>query len=271
MARQAAIFVGAALAAIAVAVAAALGVSGRGAELYLVLAYLGPFGSFDAVLGELREHAVWASWVGHVSIAVEDGRSAALRALSMPCEGRTWWLPNGTVKEAPCLRLERAGRPYVLIYRDGSKTLRFKGGNLEDVLWQVLQSDEVDILTKLSVEKILLDYLFDIPLAYGALAVPFCNGTYYGPPRPKVAVDVTVRFFIYPENKTIKPVELPRYVELPLKPLGPSWYEHFVVDACALDGVRREGVVAIVAKEKLDAALKALLKYTDMVHVKPIK
>jgi hypothetical protein len=32
--------------------------------------------------------------------------------------------------------------------------------------------------------------------------------------------------------------ELPKYVELPLKSLGPSRFCHYVVDACALGGVR---------------------------------
>jgi len=269
MTRQVAIFVGVVLAAAAVAVV--LGAGGREAELYLVSGYLGPFGNVDAALKELQKHAVWASWVGSVHIAIEDGKSAALRMLSMPCEGRQIWLPNGTVKSAPCLRLEQTGGPYVLVYRDGSKTLRFRGDTLEDALWLTLQHDEVDKTTKGEVETILLQYFFDIPLSSAAWALPFCNGTYYGPPRPKVAVDAVIRAFIYPENKTVKPVELPRYVELPLRPLGPSWFGHYVVDACALDNVRKEGVVAIVTKDKVETVLKILQKYTDMIHIKPIK
>ncbi|MFZ8838554.1 MAG: hypothetical protein ACO2PM_06365 [Pyrobaculum sp.] len=269
MTRQVAIFVGVVLAATAVAVV--LGAGGREAELYLVVGYLGPFGKVDAALEELQKYAVWASWVGSVGIAIEDGKSAALRMLSMSCEGRKIRLPNGTVKNAPCLRLEQAGGPYVLVYRDGSKTLRFRGDTLEDALWLTLQHDEVDKMTKGWVETILLQYLFDVPLSSAAWALPFCNGTYYGPPRPKVAVDAVIRAFIYPENKTVKPEELPRYVELPLRPLGPSWFGHYVVDACALDNVRKEGVVAIVTKDKVETVLKTLQKYTDGIYIKPIK
>ena len=269
MTRQVATLIGVMLAAAVVAVV--LGAGGRGAELYLVVGYLGPFGNVDAVLEELQKYAVWASWVGSVSIAVEDGKSTALRRLSMSCEGREIWLPNGTVRNAPCLRLEQAGGPCVLVYRDGSKTLRFRGDTLEDALWLTLQHDEVDEMTKGWVRTILLQYLFDIPLSSAAWALPFCNGTYYGPPRPKVAVDAVIRAFIYPENKTVKPEELPRYVELPLRPLGPSWFGHYVVDACALDNVRKEGVVAIVTKDKLETVLNTLQKYTDGIHIKPIK
>jgi len=269
MTKQVAIFVGVVLAAAAVVVV--LGTGGHGAELYLVVGYLGPFGNVDAALKEIQKYAVWASWVGSVNIAVEDGKSAALRMLSTSCEGRQIWLPNGTVKNAPCLRLEQAGGPYVLVYSDGSKTLRFRGDTLEDALWLVIQNDEVDEATKGEVKTILLHYLFDIPLSSAAWALPFCNGTYYGPPRPKVAVDAVIRAFFYPENKTVKPVELPRYVELPLRPLGPSWFGHYVVDACALGNVRKEGVVAIVAKDKVETVLKTLQKYTNTIHIQPIK
>jgi hypothetical protein len=72
----------------AAVVAVVLGAGGREAELYLVSGYLGPFGNVDTALKELQRYAVWASWVGSVSIAVEDGKSAALRDLSLTCEGR---------------------------------------------------------------------------------------------------------------------------------------------------------------------------------------
>jgi hypothetical protein len=166
-----------------------------------VSGYLGPFGNVDAALKELQKYAVWASWVRGVFLAVEDGKYAALRSLSLPCEGRQIWSPNGTVKNAPCLRLEQEGGPYVLVYRDGSKTLRFRGDTLEDALWLTLQHDEVDEMTKGWVRTILLQYLFDIPLSSAAWALPFCNGTYYGPPRPKVAVDAVIRAFTYPETR----------------------------------------------------------------------
>ncbi len=85
MTRQVATLIGVVLAAAVVAVV--LGAGGREAELYLVVGYLGPFGNVDAALEELQKYAVWASWVGSVGIAIEDGKSAALRSLSLPCEG----------------------------------------------------------------------------------------------------------------------------------------------------------------------------------------
>ncbi|MCC6020339.1 MAG: hypothetical protein LM577_03085 [Thermoproteaceae archaeon] len=259
-------------AALIAAASLALMAAGRPAQakLHLVSAHLGPSGNFSEALRELKDVSLWASWAGRVSIAAESGRLAALRRLSLPCGERRVYHFNGTAREIGCARLLQEGGRYVLIYRHGGRELRFTGESVEDVLWQALQSGEVDEYTKVVLSGALVDYLYDIPLAYSAWAIPFCNGTYYGPPGPRVAVSNTVRYFLHPQNRTVRVVELPKYVELPLKPLGPSWFGHYVVDACALGGVRGTDIVAIVTRDKLGAALGILQRYTRLIHVEPI-
>ena len=86
-----------------------------------------------------------------------------------------------------------------------------------------------------------------------------------------MAVDDVMRHVVHPENRTVKIVKAPEYVEVPLQPRGPHWLNgYYVVDACYLTGVQKEGVVAIVTKEKLGITIEILKKYTDFVNVKPI-
>mgnify|MGYP000104626127 FL=1 len=242
------------------------------AELYFVSAYIGPFGAVDEALEEVKEKSLWASWTGSVSIVIEDGRSHVIRRLSMPCLDRRVQHINGTVEEGACIRLVREGGGYVLIYRHKGKEVRFRGPTVEDVLWQALQSGEVAERDKVSISINLVYYLYNIPLTARAWAIPFCNGTYYGPlPRPKVAVDNVIRYIEHPENRTIKILKAPEYVEIPLQSLGPRWLNgRYVVDACFLTGVSKEGVVAIVMKENLKATIDILKKYTDFINIQPI-
>jgi hypothetical protein len=248
-----------------------------GAELYLVSAYIGPFGGVDKALEEVREKSLWASWMGSVSIVIEDGKSYVVRSLStMPCieGGSVARYPNGTVKELGCMRLVKEGGEYVFIYRHKGREVRFRGPTVEDALWQALQSDEVLWEDKMIIDGYLVKFLFDLPSTAGAWAIPFCNGTYYGPaPRLKVVVDGVVEYRIYPENRTVKLRRAPKYIEIPLRPLGQSWFGSGarVVDACFIPGVRKEGVVAIVKRENVEIVTEILKKYTDMINVRPIQ
>jgi len=80
-----------------------------------------------------------------------------------------------------------------------------------------------------------------------------------------------MRHVVHPENRTVKIVKAPEYVVFPLQPRSPYWLNgYYVVDACYLTGVQKEGVVAIVTKEKLGITIEILKKYTDFINVKPI-
>lgn len=241
------------------------------ASVYLVDGFIPPFAekNITAALGEAKNYSLWASWYGQVSIFVGSTREELPKLAERGYESKSHDVQTGKLMYE--LKFYKRGGKYVIEVREGPRRILVNDTDLEEVLWKALAagarspSELVDWLVA---------YKFDLPWAsYAALAVPFCNGSYYGPFPPPLKVGESyfrIQFFV--ENRTIKPFALPTYREVEAKWAGRDWFGNIAVDACALGyPVAKSGVVAIVDKNNVAKVVEILKSYGAQVSAYPIK
>lgn len=258
------------------------------ADRYLVIAYFPPHlaGSIDKALEEVRKDAQWASWFGDAGLALRRQRDVINKALEewgiRRDEEDPW---NIIVNE----RGERQKVTYPFAYRiykkDGKIVveLRQRGkvifnyttNDIEDAFWTLLKKGRELNDTLPEVLLRLIEYKYDLPLTYSAFAIPFCNGTYYGPDvKPlRVVIDGSVKVNYFVENRTIIPLRLPEAITVTnVTRVGELWLgRYYIIDACALPKVDKRGVIAVVHRDKLNSVVKILEKYLgEEPFVQPI-
>lgn len=80
-----------------------------------------------------------------------------------------------------------------------------------------------------------------------------------------MAGDISVEIRIFPENRTIVPIKLPKLVPVNMTKVGDSWYGHYVVDACALPfEVEKSRVLALVHKDDVEKVVSILSQVPDV-------
>lgn len=169
-------------------------VSQAKADRYLAIAYFPPHlaGNIDKALEEVKREAQWASWFGDVGLALKRQRDVINKILEEWGIGR-----DGASLTVVNERGERQKITYPFAYRiykrDGKivAEIRQKGRvvfnyttvDLEDVFWTLMEKGRElnDTTLEHALLSFLIAYKFDLPLDYFVFAIPFCNGTYYGP------------------------------------------------------------------------------------------
>ncbi|ABP51799.1 MAG: hypothetical protein OWQ51_11175 [Pyrobaculum arsenaticum] len=248
------------------------------ADRYLVIAHFPPHlaGSIDKALEEVKKEAQWASWFGDAGLAVKKQRDEINKALEEWGIGRDEEDPLSVVVNERGERQKithqfayriyrKDGKIVVEIRQRGKVIFNYTTDNVEDAFWTLLEKGRELNDTLPEILYRLIEYKYDLPLTYSAFAIPFCNGTYYGPDvKPLRAVidgSVEVRYFV--ENRTIIPLHLPETIIITnVTRVGEVWLsKYYVVDACALPKVNKRGVIAIVHRDKLNSVVKILEKY----------
>ncbi|MEM1598352.1 MAG: hypothetical protein QXI07_07590 [Pyrobaculum sp.] len=244
------------------------------ASVYLVDGFIPPFAekNITAALGEAKNYSLWASWYGQVSIFVGSTREELPKLAERGYESKVYDVRTGELKYE--LKFYKRGDKYVIEVREGPRRILVNDTDLEEALWKALA--EARSLSELPnmLAIWLMKYKFDLPwTSYGAFAIPFCNGSYYGPFPPPLKVGESyfrIQFFV--ENRTIKPFALPTYREVEAKWAGRDWFGNIAVDACALGyPVAKSGVVAIVDKNNVAKVVEILKSYGAQVSAYPIK
>jgi len=258
---------GIAFALLATTLAFAILMTQRGPELaetdtYLIIAHAPPFSRAEllAALEEIKNYTIWASWAGDVGIAVGCSREAIEKDVSSPQGLHGTFLKVGD-KPVPDVEavVKKVGKSYrAEVIKGGKPNMTYVSEDLEDVLWWIANvSRHVDIPLG---DKIIW-YKLDLPVFWFAYAIPLCNGTYYGPWPPPIMVagDTTVKVQVFPENRTIVPIKLPKPVPVNVTRVGESWFGHYVVDACALPfEVEKSLVLALVHKDYVEKVMSIL-------------
>ncbi|AFA40636.1 hypothetical protein [Pyrobaculum sp.] len=245
------------------------------ADRYLVIAHFPPHlaGSIDKALEEVKKEAQWSSWFGDAGLALKKQRGEINKALEEWGIGRDEEGPLSVVVNERGER-QKTTHPFAYrIYRKDGKIvveIRLRGkvifnyttDNVEDAFWTLLEKGRElnDTLPEIQIR--LIEYRFDMPLTYSAFAIPFCNGTYYGPDvKPlRVVIDKRVEVNFFVENRTIKPLRLPEAITIiNVTRIGEAWLGgRHVIDACALPKVDKRGVIALVSRDKLNKVVKIL-------------
>jgi len=224
-------------------------------DAYLVIAHAPPFSRAEllAALEEIKNYTIWASWAGDVGIAMGSFREVIERDVSSPWGIRDRWHDGEIV-------VKKVGKVYrAEISRSGKENITYESADLEDVLWWVANvTREGDIVY---FARPIIMYKLDLPIFWFAYAIPLCNGTYYGPWHPPIMVagDTTVEVRVFPENRTIVPIRLPKPVPVNLTRVGESWFGRYVVDACALPfEVEKSFVLALVHRDNVEKVISIL-------------
>jgi len=230
-------------------------------DVYLIIAHAPPFSRAEllAALEEIKNYTIWASWAGDVGIAVGSSREAIEKDVSSRGLHGTF-LKVGD-KPTPDVEtvVKKVGKVYrAEILKGGKPNMTYVSEDLEDVLWWIANvSRHIDI----PLGSEIVWYKLDLPIFWFAYAVPFCNGTYYGPWPPPIMVagDTTVEVRVFPENRTIVPIKLPKPVPVNVTRVGESWFGRYVVDACALPfEVEKSLVLALVHKDNVEKVISIL-------------
>ncbi|MEM0463250.1 hypothetical protein [Pyrobaculum sp.] len=248
------------------------------ADRYLVIAHFPPHlaGSIDKALEEVKKEAQWASWFGDAGLAVKKQRDEINKALEERGIGRDEEDPLSVVVNERGERQKithpfayriyrKDGKIVVEIRKKGKVVFNYTTDNVEDAFWTLLEKGRELNDTLPEILYRLIEYKYDLPLTYSAFAIPFCNGTYYGPDvKPlRVVIDGSVKVHYFIENRTIIPLHLPEAITITnVTRVGEVWLsKYYVVDACALPKVNKRGVIAIVHRDKLNSVVKILEKY----------
>ncbi|ABO09010.1 hypothetical protein [Pyrobaculum calidifontis] len=230
-------------------------------DVYLVIAHAPPFSRAEllAALEKIKNYTIWASWAGDVGIAVGSSREAIEKDVSSRgLHGTFLKVGDKPVPDVETV-VKKVGKSYrAEIIKGGKPNMTYVSEDLEDVLWWIANvSRHVDI----PLGNEIVWYKLDLPIFWFAYAIPFCNGTYYGPWPPPIMVagDTTVRVQVFPENRTIVPIKLPKPVPVNVTRVGESWFGHYVVDACALPfEVEKSLVLALVHKDNVEKVISIL-------------
>ncbi|AET33498.1 hypothetical protein [Pyrobaculum ferrireducens] len=237
---------------------------------YLVIARFPPHAldKIDKALEEVRREAKWASWYGDVDIPL--GQMREVREKLIENHG----IDVETKNKVRYRIHKKAGKYRVEVYHNDRLNFTYTTDDLEDALWAAAEKGEELGGIPPEIISSLIDYKLNPPLLYSAYAIPFCNGTYYGPgvDALKIVIDGAVRVEYSVKNRTITPIQLPKAVVVTnVTRLGERWYGKYVVDACALPRVEKRGVIAIVGKGSLPNVIEILKKYTgEEPYVRPI-
>jgi len=259
--------IGIAFALLAATLAFAVLMAQRGPELaeadtYLIIAHAPPFSRAEllAALEEIKNYTIWASWAGDVGIAVGSSRQAIEKDVSSRGLHGTFLKKVGD-KPVPDVEtvVKKVGKVYrAEIIKGGKPNMTYVSEDLEDVLWWIAN---VSRHVNIPLGNEIVWYKLDLPIFWFAYAVTICNGTYYGPWPPPIMVagDTTVRVQVFPENRTIVPIKLPKPVPINVTRMGESWFGHYVVDACALPfEVEKSLVLALVHKDNVEKVISIL-------------
>jgi len=230
-------------------------------DVYLVIAHAPPFSRAEllAALEKIKNYTIWASWAGDVGIAVGSSREAIEKDVSSRgLHGTFLKVGDKPVPDVETV-VKKVGKSYrAEIIKGGKPNMTYVSEDLEDVLWWIANvSRHVDI----PLGNEIVWYKLDLPIFWFAYAIPFCNGTYYGPWPPPIRVvgDTTVEVRVFPENRTIVPIKLPKPVPVNLTRVSESWFGHYVVDACALPfEVEKSLVLALVHKDNVEKVISIL-------------
>ncbi len=267
---------------------------------YLVIAHFPPFkqAELEKALDEIKPYVIWTSWYGDVGLPLKPGRQVVEEMFRSPLGGvlipKMRQIATTEDEEGVIARITSRGDLYVLEVYNSSKPARvvnkngiptfvndtnpvltYSSRDLEDVLWVALnETKKIYGFPDPFLVELLYSYKYDVPLMYGAFAIPFCNGTYYGPDmRPLgVVLNGAVKLHIFPENRTVIPISLPSAVSVRnYTRMGGEWYGHYVIDVCLLPKVEKQGIVAIVDGGRLTKVIEILEKYIgEKPHVRPI-
>jgi len=224
-------------------------------DVYLVIAHAPPFSRAEllAALEKIKNYTIWASWAGDIGIAAGSSREAIEKDVASPWGIRDRWHDGEIV-------VKKVGKVYrAEISRSGKENMTYESVDLEDVLWWAANITREGDIVYFTLPLIM--YKLDLPIFWFAYAIPLCNGTYYGPWAPPIMVagDTTVRVQVFPENRTIVPIRLPKPVPVNVTRVGESWFGHYVVDACALPfEVEKSIVLALVHKDNVEKVISIL-------------